>query len=62
MEKKNDYKKAHAVFIDSEYHSKASYFAFAFTTKTISDLFNFTITLLDRTGNEITFLISNHKF
>ena len=52
---KNDSKRAQAVFANTEYHSKASHFAFAFTTKYVSDLFNFTITLLDRTGNVITF-------
>ena len=29
---KNDSKRAQPVFVDSEYHSKASHFAFAFTT------------------------------
>ena len=31
---KNDFKRAQAVFVGSEYHFKASHFAFAFTTKT----------------------------
>ena len=52
---KNDFKRAQAVFVDSEFHSKASHFAFAFTTKNVSDLFNVTIILLDRSGNKITF-------
>ena len=50
---KNDPKREQAVFVDSEYHSKTSYFAF--TTKNVSDLFNFTNTLLDRSGNKISF-------
>ena len=44
---KNDSKRAQVVFVDSEYHSKDSRFAFAFTTKNVSDLLNFIITLLD---------------
>ena len=35
---KNDSKRAQAVFVDSELHSRASHFAFAFTTRNISDL------------------------
>ena len=58
---KNDSKRAQAVFVDSEYHSNASHFAFAFITKNVSDLFNFTITLLDRSGNKITFLSNDIK-
>ena len=52
---KNDSKRAQAVFVNSEHHLKAFHFVFAFTTKNVSDLFNFTITLLDGTGNIITF-------
>ena len=58
---KNDFKRAQAVFVNSEYHSKASHIAFATTTKNVSDLFNFTITLLDKSGNVITFLSSETK-
>ena len=52
---KNNSKIVQAVFVDFEYYSKGSYFAFAFTTKNVSDLFNFTITLLDGSGSVITF-------
>ena len=52
---KNDSKRVQAVFDISEYHSKAYDFAFAFTTKNVSDVFNFIITLLDGSGNVITF-------
>ena len=44
---KDDSKRVQPVFVDSEYHLKGPYFAFAFTTKNVSDLFNFIITLLD---------------
>ena len=52
---KNDSERAQVVFIDSEYHSKESHFSFVFTTKHVSDLFNFTITLLYGSGNKIPF-------
>ena len=52
---KNNSKRAQTVFVNSKYHSKASHIAFATTTKNVSDLFNFTITLLDKLGNVITF-------
>ena len=52
---KSDSKRAQGVFVDSKYHSKASYFAFAFTTKNVSGLFSFTTTLLDGSGNKIIF-------
>ena len=58
---KNDSKRAQAVFGDSKYHSEASDFAFAFVTKNVSDFFNFTITLLDRSGNVITFHSNDAK-
>ena len=48
-------KRLQAVFVDSEYHTKSSHFGFAFITKNVSNLFNFAITLLDRSGNKITF-------
>ena len=52
---KNFSKRVQAVFVDSEYHLKAFHFALAFTTKNVSDLVNFTITLLDGSGNITTF-------
>ena len=48
-------RRSQADFVDSEYHTKSSHFNFAFTTKNLSDLFNFTFTLLDGSGNKITF-------
>ena len=39
----------------------ASYFAFAFTTKKVSDLFYFTVTLLDGSGDQITFPFDKTK-
>ena len=38
---KGESKRSQAVFVDSEYHTKSSHFGFAFTTKSISDLFSF---------------------
>ena len=38
---KSDSKRVQAVFVDTEYHSKTSHFAFAFNTKNVSDMFNF---------------------
>ena len=52
---KDEWKRSQAIFNDSEYHTKSSHFGFAFTTKNASDLFNFTVTLLDSSGNKITF-------
>ena len=51
----NSSERAQAVFVDSERHLRASHFAFAFTTKNMSNLFNFTVTPLDGSGNKITF-------
>ena len=52
---KGESKRSQAIFVDSEYHTKSSHYGFAFITKNVSDLFNFTITLLDGKGNKITF-------
>ena len=52
---KAESKRSQAIFVDSEYHTKSLHHGFAFTTKNVSDLFNFTITLLNSDGNEITF-------
>ena len=46
-------KRSQAVFVNSEYHTKLSHFGFAFITKNISDLFNFTITLIGGNGNKL---------
>ena len=52
---KNDSKRAQAVFVDFEHHLSAFHFAFAFAIKNMRDLLNFTVTLLDGSGNKITF-------
>ena len=52
---KSESKRSQADFVDSQYHTTSSHFGFAFTTKSVSDLFNFTVTLLDGSGNKITF-------
>ena len=52
---KGELTRMQAFFVDSEYHTKSSHFGFAFTTKNVSDLFNFTVTLLDGSGNKTTF-------
>ena len=58
---KGESKKSQAVFVDSEYHTKLSHFSFAFTAKNVSDLFNLTVTVLDRSGNNITFSSKKSK-
>ena len=52
---KGESKRSQAIFIDSEYHTNSSHYGFALTTKDVSNLFDFTITLLDGNGNKITF-------
>ena len=52
---KGESKRLQAIFVDSEYYTKSSHFVFAFTTKDVSALFNFMVTLLDSSGNKITF-------
>ena len=52
---KGQTKRSQAIFVDSEFQSKPSHLAFAFTTKNLSDLLSFTVTLLDSNGNEIKF-------
>ena len=48
-------KRSQAKFTDSEELTHSSHIVFAFTTKNFSDLLNFSITLLDSSGNNITF-------
>ena len=43
------------MFVDSEYHTKSLHFGYAFTIKNVSDLFSFTVTLLDSNSNKIYF-------
>ena len=52
---KGESRQSQAFFVDSAYHTKSSHYGFAFITKNVSDLFIFTMTLLDSKGNEITF-------
>ena len=52
---KGETKRSKAVFVGSEYDTKSSHFGFAFTTKNVSDLFNFTVTLPDDSGIKIVF-------
>ena len=58
---KGESKRWQTVFVDSEYNTKSSHYAFVFSTKNILNLYNFTITLLDGTGNKITFPSSETK-
>ena len=52
---KGQSKRSQAKFADSEELTHSSHIAFAFTTKNFSDLLNFSITLLDSSGNNIKF-------
>ena len=52
---KGESRQSQAFFVDSEYYTKSSHYGFAFITKNVSDLLNFTITLLDSKGNKIPF-------
>ena len=49
---KGETKRSQAIFTDSEYQTKPSHLAFAFITKNITDLINFTVTLLDENGKK----------
>ena len=54
-------KRLQAIFTDSEKIRNSSHFAFAFTTRNISDLLNFTVILLDGDGKEIKFPANEKK-
>ena len=58
---KGQLKRSQAIFTDSEKIRNSSHFAFAFTTRNISDLLNFTAILLDGNGKEIKFLAKEKK-
>ena len=58
---KGESKRSQAIFVDSEYHAKSSHCGLAFTTEKVYDLFNFTVTLLDGSGNKITLPSSKTK-
>ena len=45
-------KRSQAIFTDLEYQTKPSHLAFAFIIKNITDLINFTVTLLDGNGKK----------
>ena len=53
--------RSQAIFVDSEQQQKSSHLAFAFIMQSISDLMNFTVTLLDGNINKITFPDSERK-
>ena len=54
-------KRSQAKFTDSEELTHSSHIDFAFTTKTFSDLLNFSITLVNSDGNNIRFPKSETK-
>ena len=56
---KGQIKRSQTIFADSEFQTKPSHLAFAFTTRNLSDLLSFTVTLLDSDRKEIKF--SQHK-
>ena len=49
---KEQTKRSQAIFVDSEFQSKPSHLAFAFTTRNLSDLLSFIVTLLDSDKKE----------
>ena len=54
-------KRSQAIFTDSSKIRNSSHFAFAFTTRNISDLLNFTVILPDGNGKEIKFPANEKK-
>ena len=58
---KGQSKRSQAKFTDSEELTHSSHIAFAFTTKNFSNLFNFSMTLVDSDGNNIGFPKSETK-
>ena len=59
---KGQTKRSQAIFVDSEFQTKPSHLAFAFTTRDLSDLLSFTVILLESNGKEIKFLQDEKKF
>ena len=49
---KGQTKRSQAIFVDSEFQTKPSHLAFAFTTRNLSDLLSFIVTLLDSDKKE----------
>ena len=59
---KGQSKRSQAVFSDSEdIGQESSHIAFAFITKNISDLLNFSVTLIDGSGQDIKFPSGEEK-
>ena len=58
---KGQSKRSQAIFTDSEFQNKPSHFAFAFLTRSISDMLNFKVTLLNGDGNKIKFPVNEKK-
>ena len=58
---KGQLKRSQAIFTGSEKIRSSSHFAFAFTTRNISDLLNFTVILLDGNDKEIKFPANEKK-
>ena len=54
-------KRSQAIFVDSEQQQKASRLAFAFIARSLSDLLNFTVTLLGGNGEQIAFADNEKK-
>ena len=52
---KGQSKRSQVIFVDSEQQQKAAHLAFAFITRSISDLLNFIVTLVDGNGNKLAF-------
>ena len=52
---KGQSQRSQAIFTNSEQHQKVSHFSFGFITRNLSDLLNFTVTLLDSHGKELIF-------
>ena len=58
---KGQLKRSQAIFTGSKKIRSSSHFAFAFTTRNISDLLNFTVILLDGNDKEIKFPANEKK-
>ena len=58
---KGQSKRSQAVFVDSEELTNTPHFSFPFTTTNLSDLLQFTVTLLDGDGKKIVFTAEEKK-
>ena len=61
VEIKGQSKRLQAIFVDSKQQQKTAHLAFAFIARSISDILNFTVTLLDGNGNKLAFPNSKTK-